>query len=749
MKYSLLLIYLLTSFCVLGQSIPRLTNMADRLYDNHRYLEAIEFYDKISGIDKRNYRARYRLGNCYLESLKYQEAENTFYELGTILDSANEYRAQALYKYSSILKTDYKFEEADSILGFVISISNDQELIKLSRKQKEGCLLAMRQSKVDKGFSIELMENVNSKLHDFGAIVNPSNGQLVLATTRNLGGVQYQGSQFEGVLPDLTSYEFARNRWRINGNAQRFDRLNTEWSEGSGSFTKDGTVFYFSSCRGESGSGCSIMVSYLVDDRWSDPVVLNEYINEEGSENKQPSISVTGDTLFFSSDRTGGYGGSDIWMSLRGLEPESWGPAINMGDVINSAEDDISPYYSSAFGCLIFSSNGHVGYGGFDIYAAKGESFFEPELFNLSSPFNSPLDDTYFNISDSLGFLSSNREDRRILNLYSFPVSGERLFLSLLISGESLIDGQVISRFRDTRSLDLFAFRVEDYQGYELFEPEKRKKPRPSILGAENEEPESDTEDSAVAQQTSDYLRNRSSSRAALSTDFEHIYFEYASAKIQESARTTLKDLVAQLEAISYANIEILAYTDISGTDTFNQELSKERGESVKKYLVGLGVAEEKVIVRPRGEGPLSGRDSWYSKMFSRRAEIVVNSDIPFSLSKSRPYAVRYENTVEKTASLLGVDKELLTQKNTFRSDTVEAGSILRLDERWGIIPNIKYFLEEDDLRNSFFIYTVKPKETLASIANKYGTIEELIREINNLDRELKEGEKIFIYQIQ
>lgn len=295
-----------------SQSIPRLTKIADQLYDNNRYLEAIEFYDKISGIDRTNYRARYRLGNCYLESLKYQEAEETFFTLGNAVDTANDFRAQALYKYASILKTDYKFNEADSILGFVITISDDQELIKLSRKQKEGCLLALRQSKVDRGFSIALMEDVNSKLHDFGAIMNPSNKQLVLATTRNLGGVQYQGSQFEGVLPDLTSYEFVRNRWRSNGNAQRFDRLNTEWSEGSGSFTKDGSSFYFSSCRGESGSGCAIMVSYLVDGRWGSPTVLNEYINEEGSENKQPSISVTGDTLFFTSDRTGGYGGSDI-----------------------------------------------------------------------------------------------------------------------------------------------------------------------------------------------------------------------------------------------------------------------------------------------------------------------------------------------------------------------------------------------------------------------------------------------------
>lgn len=448
-------------------------------------------------------------------------------------------------------------------------------------------------------------------------------------------------------------------------------------------------------------------------------------------------------------------------MSLRGLEPESWGPAINMGDVINSAEDDISPYYSSAFGCLIFSSNGHVGYGGFDIYAAKGESFFEPELFNLSSPFNSPLDDTYFNISDSIGFLASNREDRRILNLYSFRVSGESLFLSLLISGESLIDGQVISRFRDTRSLDLFAFRVEDYQGYELFEPEKRKKPRPSILKdadkkesvvASAEETASVSTASSASsdgQRSSDYLRKRSGGSGSRSTDFEHIYFKYGSSTLQTAAKTALRDLAEQLKGLSYDEIEILAYTDVSGTDSFNQKLSERRGGAAKKYLVALGVPEEKVVVRPRGEGPLSGRDSWYSKMFSRRAEIIVNSETPIILEKSRPYAVRYENTVDATAALLGIDKKSLELSNTFQSDTIEAGSIIRLKVALELVPNIKYFLEEDDLRNSFFIYTVKPRETLASIAEKYKTIEELILEINNLEGDLKAGEQIFIYRLQ
>ncbi len=767
LKKFIYLIALLGVFAsTVAQSVPRLTRAANELFENDRYLDATEYYEKIVSLDKRKelFEARYRLGVCYLESLRYDEAEVVFKELGQINKPENDYRGQAIYRHASILKVESEFEKADSLFAYVISISNDQDLIKLSRKQKEGCLLALRQNAIDRGFSVELLEDVNSRYHDFGAVINPSNKQLVLATTRNLGGVQYEGTQFQGVLPDLASFENNRGRWRLNSNAQRFDRLNTEWSEGAGSFTKDGQRFYFSTCTGKQGAGCNIMVSNLVDNRWSDPVPLNKYINEEGSQNKQPFISATGDTLFFSSDRTGGYGGSDIWMSLRGIDPESWGPAINMGDVINSSEEDITPYYSSAFNCLIFASNGHVGYGGFDLYAAKGESFFEPEIYNLSAPFNSPLDDTYFNVSDSLGTLASNREDRRILNLYSFSVPDEKLFLSLLISGESLIDGQVVSRFRDTRTLDLFAFRVEDYQGYELFAPEKRIKPKPSVIA--KKEAKEAKEAVAAAEPTPDqnqglesysefdavesYYGNSSyTARAANSVDFEHVYFRYGSAKLDPAAKQSLKELATQIRDLDLSSIEILAYTDVDGTTAFNQKLSEQRGMALLEYMISLGIPEDLIVVRPRGEGPLSSRTSWYSKMFSRRAEIIVNANKPIQLNRAKPYAVRYEKTFDEVAGLLGIDPAGLKQWNTFAKDTIEAGSIIRIGEELQLIPNIRYFLEEQDLRNSFFMYTVKPNETLTSIAEKYNTMEELIAEVNHVESDLKAGDEIFIYRLR
>lgn len=739
-----------------AQSVPRLLNRANEMFEADRFLDAIEYYEKIVGIDKANYFARYRLGYCYNQTLQYGLAKNIFLRLGE--EPNHEYRARGFYNYANILKLESQFEMADSIFTYLISLPDvDQDLIELSRKQREGCLLALRQEQVDKGYRVELMDDINSSFHDFGAVVNPTNKRLVLATTRNLPGVQYEGSQYVGLLPDLAVYENVRNgRWRLDMNEQNFSRLNTQWAEGAGSFTKDGTKFYYSSCRGENGTDCAIMVSNLLNDTWTEPTVLNEYINEPSAENKHPFISQSGDTLFFISDRPGGIGGSDIWMSLKGLEEESWTPAINMGEVINSPENEITPYYSSAFSCLIFASNGHVGYGGYDLYAAKGESFFEPEIYNLGDPFNSTLDDTYFAISDTVGFLSSNREDQKILNLYSFAVNNERLFLSLLISGESLIESQIISKFRDVRTLDLITFRVEDYQGYELFEPVKREKPKPPIVQAAEEE-EKQKQDSIMGFTDSDAIAGRSvittqdlfGNNRTGDIHFEKLFFTYGSSTLRPEVKIALESLKEQLSNQEYQSIEILAYTDHLGHDEFNDKLSEQRGNSVKDFLQSLGIPEDKMRVLPRGEFRPEGiRDHWFTRVFSRKVEVVVNTDQPIDLKGASSYLIRKEKTMDEIAALLGVGLADLENWNGARNKPLEAGYILRIFNDKSGAPNIKYFVEEHDMKHTFFPYLVKEGDTWQSIATKYNTMEELLAEINEMSDEPVPGEEVFVYLV-
>lgn len=779
-----------------SQSVPKLREIADEHYELNQFTDAIQFYRKITRLDKNDVRSKYRLASSYYKTLQYPEARQEFAKLTS---DTSQYQHLSIYYYGTVLKLESDFSGADSVFAHLITSSNvDPGLLELTQKQKEGCVLALNQEEQNRGFSIQEMKNLNSKFHDFGAVVSRREKAVVFVTTRKLGGRQYEALQFDGLLPDLVQFTPRGNNWRNVSNRDRFDNLNTEWSEGSGSFTANDSAFYFTSCRSNDGSDCKIMKSEYRGGRWRQPEPLNEYINQPGTESKHPSITVSGDTLFFVSNREDGYGGDDIWMSVRGLEEEAWTPAINMGEFINTASNEITPYYSSAYNCLLFSSDGHVGYGGFDIFAAKGVSFFEPEIYNLGAPYNSALNDAYFSISDSIGFLSSNRKDLRHLNLYNFEVPNERLYLALLITGESLIDSRIVSRYRDIRSLDLTTFRVEDYQGFDLFEPAKRIKPKPTLL----EELEAQTVD-LIADSNPQRLSNdqnqslsRLSNDLSLSSnlsnlsndpsnntrirlvgtstdgntlerrlttvnivtdemlatfdkaDFEKVYFEFGGTGLSKQAQLSLDNLMNQIKRsiddIQY--IQIVASTDDVGSEQYNLDLSVKRGIAVRDYLINKGYSSEKLIVDAYGENNLiTDGTSWYERFFDRRAELFVYSTRPLQLDKAKKFLVRENMSVNNASEILNVSQEKIKIWNEIPGSKLKKGDVIRVE---GPIftSNVRYFLDETDVKNKFFPYIVEEGETISSVARKFKTPEELLVEINQLETEVSPGDVVFVY---
>jgi len=189
--------------------------------------------------------------------------------------------------------------------------------------------------------------------------------------------------------------------WKNQYEYDEFEYLNSKTFDGACTFNYEGNAFYFTRCESED-DGCMIYESSLTNGIWTRPEPLPRSINQPGSNARDPYLN--GDTLIFSSDRNGGTGGYDIWLSTR--DNDTWTEPVNIGNPVNTVFDERSPYFHAQDQILYFSSNGHPGLGKMDVFACNMVSH---EIFNLGKPFNSGYNDVSFSTHNNKGYLASNR----------------------------------------------------------------------------------------------------------------------------------------------------------------------------------------------------------------------------------------------------------------------------------------------------------------------------------------------------
>ncbi len=188
---------------------------------------------------------------------------------------------------------------------------------------------------------------------------------------------------------------------------------NPKYNNGNFCFNRDKTKLYFTRCPifSKKDTNCAIWVAEFIHNKWGKPQRLDKGINRPGSNNTQPHLAQMNDyeILFFVSDRENGIGGTDIWFSL--LKDNHFAEPTNLGTIINTPGDEITPFYHAETQTLYFSSDWHEGLGGFDIFKSKGTLSAWEKPANMGYPINSSANDMYFTINevDNDGFLTSNR----------------------------------------------------------------------------------------------------------------------------------------------------------------------------------------------------------------------------------------------------------------------------------------------------------------------------------------------------
>lgn len=416
------------------KKVEALLKQADKQFKDGFYFRAIQFYQEALHLAPDHTYAHYQLAECYRNLFEYQKAKPHFeavYQSDKENFPLSGYYLALMSKFSGEYAISIKyFNEFMAFAGQKKFPQKDQ-LMKQAQLEKEGSILARQsilQPKGDFEFT-RLPAPVNSPYSDYAATIFHDNFSIAITSARNSTKGMAINDQYGDYYSDHFIFTKNQNKdWEDLSSQSGFDGINTRFSEGTGIFNKEKNIFYFTGCYQE--GYCHLYQSELKNGKWQSPRSLGDQVNMKGFDSKQPGLTTEGDTLFFVSNRPGGYGMQDIWMSTISADGK-WQSPVNIGPGINTAQNELSPFYYPLNKTLFFSSNGHKGYGGYDIFGTTAPNDSTgTSLVNLGQPFNSSKDDLYLCIGEQKGYLSSNRGDNiDNFDIFSFNVTASVVVL--------------------------------------------------------------------------------------------------------------------------------------------------------------------------------------------------------------------------------------------------------------------------------------------------------------------------------
>jgi len=409
--------------------------------------------------------------------------------------------------------------------------------------------------------------------------------------------------------------------------------LNTVNNEGTQAIRQDGRVMFFTACnRPDTKGGCDLYQSIRIGDQWSEPFNLGYPINTRYWEST-PCLSPNGTTLYFSSNRPGGEGGMDIWMSHY-LDAKGWTEPINLGSIINTPDDEMAPFLHGDGYSLFFSSNGRIGMGNLDLYVAhlEGSSWAQP--INLGYPINTFANEFGLSVvGDGLtAFFSSDRDSISHRDIYTFsvPIEWRPSFL-ISVSGMVLNeitlqpiaatitvvrpDGTVLQTVQaDQQNGEyLVGLPVKEDVVFIVHQPGYLYYSQRIGLDSIHKESQVNWPIFLKPLKVGD------------SKILENIFFSFDSADITDDSEAEINELSRFMDAHPDIGIDISGHTDNLGSEEYNANLSLNRANALRDRLISLGTPAHRIHAEGFGaKNPIADNTSESGRAKNRRIEIKV-----------------------------------------------------------------------------------------------------------------------------
>lgn len=669
--YSLIIILILFQYTLQAQDSIQIEDenfIAEELIEDENFVDAIKMYNRLLAADSANYDIHFKLGFCYLNTAQQKSsATEHFIQALKIIDESKKKTSQSVvneirFYLGRSYHVNGDYEKAIEVLnGLKYQVNQrDKVLIQAIDRQilASQTSLELANSPVEMSVS-NLGAIVNSAYTDHSPVVSADESVLIF-TSRREGSTGNQLAHDGEYFEDLYITYNDGNSWSIPVNMGL--PINSDEHEATISLSADGSKLFIY----KSEDNGSIYYSESDGENWSAPIKLNENINTKARET-HASLSADGNLLYFTSDRKGGFGGLDIYVSRKEANGQ-WSEPKNLGPTINTEFDEEGPFIHPDGVTLYFSSKGHRGMGGFDIFKSRLNEFNTwtyPE--NIGFPINTVDNDVFFTPTPegtrayyaSLQTEGFGRSDIYLMHLPEVAPNALTLVKGkvstctgkippMTITITNTESEEIVGIYKSNKKTGRFVYFLNkpglytvDYEvngtvvsseEIEILEDAKYKEIEKNIKARAGDP--CDEQYILSSSEQADNKRKKTILYNGVYFDqqieIQNILFPFGKATAIDS-NPSLDSLAVYLKNNNEAIIEIGAYADAIGSEQANLNITKKRADVVIDYLVKKGVNKNQLVPKGYGESnPIALNTkpdgTWFKEAqdFNRRIEFRV-----------------------------------------------------------------------------------------------------------------------------
>ncbi|MBP1840487.1 OmpA family protein [Formosa algae] len=614
-------LYSIVWFCITLITISTVRGQEKKLiqasqdYEKLDYVNAQKIYLSVAENGYKSEELYTKLANSYYFNAQYDQAVKWYDSLFNMVEKP---KNNIVYlRYSQALKAKGQADKAMIFYDAFVTENNIKDTPLLAKDYLE--LIKKNSGR----YTLKPLEQIYDEDRiSFGHVVVKDT--LYYASTKKAKTFLNKKSAWDG-LSYLSLYKIKIDSVnQANSNPKMLKgHINGKFHESSPVFSSDNNTMYFTRSNktleaDDDDYKLKIYRSVKVNNIWQESVELS--INDDDFSTAHPALNSDGTKLYFSSDRPGGYGESDIYVSIISSSGIIGAPK-NLGPEINTSGKETFPFVT-ANNELYFSSDGHFGLGGLDVFYIKIIDNHYGNLLNIGEPLNSYADDFAFGIDpiSQRGFISSNRsaktgefvydnifafkETAPIVDLYFSEIEGvvTDKQTGLPISGASVSlsnrDGEFFAKvFTDDKGF--YKVETKKFQSY-LIKAEKERYDTDENISESNQD--SQNIDFQLQQNIVDLEPGMD---LADVLNIPIIYFDYDKSNIREDAEVELQKILVALHEYPNLKLEIRSHTDSRGSDAYNLKLSSSRAQSTLEYLVSRDIDKDRLLAKGFGETQL------------------------------------------------------------------------------------------------------------------------------------------------